>query len=233
MQPIKNLDLNAGIGLGPSKGMPLYHGSKGGVLGKPKPLSREKCDFGRGMYLGTFMEQAFSICIFSKQPHFYTCSLDLYGLNTLYLDRMSWVFMVGYCRGELEEFSGTRLYESLAQAEKSADVIVGDIADDSIYPAFESFIEGILTDQGLKAALSMLKLGQQYTLKTEKACEMLKLTEVALTDKELERLFEYDKNREEQSHNILREVLRLYSHVGLRIDDYYQRGIFNETYESL
>lgn len=30
----------------------LYHGSKGGIKGNIKPISREFCDFGKGFYLG-------------------------------------------------------------------------------------------------------------------------------------------------------------------------------------
>lgn len=31
----------------------LYHGSKSGIKGEIAPLSREKCDFGKGFYMGT------------------------------------------------------------------------------------------------------------------------------------------------------------------------------------
>ena len=31
----------------------LYHGSKSGLVGDIKPISRERCDFGKGFYMGT------------------------------------------------------------------------------------------------------------------------------------------------------------------------------------
>lgn len=31
----------------------LFHGSKSGIRGKIAPISREKCDFGAGFYMGT------------------------------------------------------------------------------------------------------------------------------------------------------------------------------------
>ncbi|MCI8597874.1 MAG: DUF3990 domain-containing protein [Lachnospiraceae bacterium] len=31
----------------------LYHGSKSGIRGAISPISRERCDFGRGFYMGT------------------------------------------------------------------------------------------------------------------------------------------------------------------------------------
>ena len=33
--------------------MILYHGSRHGINGPIAPLSRDRCDFGRGFYLGT------------------------------------------------------------------------------------------------------------------------------------------------------------------------------------
>ena len=35
----------------------LYHGSRNGIKGKIKPNSRKKCDFGKGFYMGTYLEQ--------------------------------------------------------------------------------------------------------------------------------------------------------------------------------
>lgn len=31
----------------------LYHGSRGGVIGNIQPISCERCDFGKGFYMGT------------------------------------------------------------------------------------------------------------------------------------------------------------------------------------
>lgn len=33
--------------------MLLYHGSKSGLVGDIAPISRKKCDFGKGFYMGT------------------------------------------------------------------------------------------------------------------------------------------------------------------------------------
>ncbi len=33
--------------------MTLYHGSKDGIRGTIAPISRDRCDFGKGFYMGT------------------------------------------------------------------------------------------------------------------------------------------------------------------------------------
>ncbi len=35
----------------------LYHGSKSGIRGAIAPISRERCDFGKGFYMGTDQTQ--------------------------------------------------------------------------------------------------------------------------------------------------------------------------------
>ena len=45
----------------------LYHGSKSGLKGSIAPISRDKCDFGRGFYMGTDPSQALTlICDYEK-----------------------------------------------------------------------------------------------------------------------------------------------------------------------
>ncbi len=36
----------------------LYHGSRGGIDGEIQPISRVRCDFGKGFYMGESEEQA-------------------------------------------------------------------------------------------------------------------------------------------------------------------------------
>ena len=45
----------------------LYHGSKSGLEGRIKPKSRDKCDFGKGFYMGTEIGQSLTlICDFQN-----------------------------------------------------------------------------------------------------------------------------------------------------------------------
>ena len=36
----------------------LFHGSRGGIDGNIKPISRVRCDFGKGFYMGEDSNQA-------------------------------------------------------------------------------------------------------------------------------------------------------------------------------
>lgn len=55
-----------------NSGIPLYHGSKGGIRGKLMPKSRADTDFGEGVYLGVSKEQAWSVPSANQDPHYYT-----------------------------------------------------------------------------------------------------------------------------------------------------------------
>ncbi len=45
----------------------LYHGSKSGIRGAIAPISRKRCDFGKGFYMGTDRTQQMKL-MGSKRP---------------------------------------------------------------------------------------------------------------------------------------------------------------------
>ena len=61
--------------------MLLYHGSRHGIDGPIAPLSRDRCDFGRGFYLGTEPLQPLTLICDFPDARFYTVELDLDGLD--------------------------------------------------------------------------------------------------------------------------------------------------------
>ena len=61
----------------------LYHGSKSGIKGPIGPISRDRCDFGRGFYMGTDPYQTLTLISDFEASRFYMVSLDLKGLNVL------------------------------------------------------------------------------------------------------------------------------------------------------
>lgn len=50
-------------------------------------------------------------------------------------------------------------------------VIIGTIADDSMIPTLTEFFRGDLSDLAMLECLRFTKLGNQYVLKTEEACD--------------------------------------------------------------
>ena len=63
----------------------LFHGSRGGIDGKIQPISRVRCDFGQGFYMGEDANQAKSLVVDDDSPFFYTLKLHLFG-ETMYFD---------------------------------------------------------------------------------------------------------------------------------------------------
>ncbi len=56
----------------------LYHGSKSGIEGKISPISRAKCDFGAGFYMGTDSMQPLTlICDYEKSKFYVVSALQL------------------------------------------------------------------------------------------------------------------------------------------------------------
>lgn len=54
----------------------LYHGSRGGIEGSIEPISRSRCDFGKGFYMGTNPEQVKGLVVEQDAPVFYTVELQ-------------------------------------------------------------------------------------------------------------------------------------------------------------
>lgn len=50
----------------------LYYGSRGGIEGGIEPISRSRCDFGKGLYMGTNPEQVKGLVVEQDAPVFYT-----------------------------------------------------------------------------------------------------------------------------------------------------------------
>ena len=61
----------------------LYHGSKSGIVGDIKPISRELCDFGKGFYMGTESSQALTLICNFPNAKLYTVRINMTGLRIL------------------------------------------------------------------------------------------------------------------------------------------------------
>lgn len=215
------------------RGIPLFHGSKGGILGSISPRSRRTCDFGPAFYLGTVKEQAYSLCLRSSNPHFYECTLYTEGLRVEKLDGLAWIFYVCYNRDLLPEYTDSPLFRSIADFQKATDVVTGNIADDNIYPAFVDFSDNLVTDKGLDAILNAIQLGTQYALLTPKACSQVDCIEVFPTAEELKSWSRFDADRTARAKRIFQELYPYYIHAGKSALEYENGGLFDESFEHL
>ncbi len=199
----------------------LYHGSKSGIKGPIAPISRERCDFGKGFYMGTEPYQPLTLISDFEESKFYVISLDMTGLRVLNVKPdLEWAMLVAYNRGKMDEVRGTSLYEHYAAMSNGYDVVVGSIANDRMFYVLDNFFLGNITDKALVMSLSALQLGKQYVAITEKACKKVKIeAEVELS--QLERVFLRDlsESNRVKGVNLANEICRDYRREGQFFDE--------------
>jgi hypothetical protein len=199
----------------------LYHGSKSGIKGPIAPISRERCDFGKGFYMGTEPYQPLTLISDFEKSKFYVISLDMTGLRVLNVKPdLEWAMLVAYNRGKMDEVRGTSLYEHYAAMSNGYDVVVGSIANDRMFYVLDNFFLGNITDKALVMSLSALQLGKQYVAITEKACKQVKIeAEVELS--QLERVFLRDlsESNRVKGVNLVNEICRDYRREGQFFDE--------------
>lgn len=204
----------------------LYHGSKSGIKGPIAPISRERCDFGKGFYMGTDPYQPLTLISDFEQSRFYVIRLDLAGLRVLQIrPDMEWAMLVAYNRGKMEEARGTELYERFSNMAVGYDLIVGSIADDRMFYVLDNFFLGNITDKALIMSLSALQLGKQYVAVTEKACNHAMIeAEIELSYLERAFLRDLSETNRVKGVNLANEICRVYRRDGLFFDEILKKG---------
>lgn len=154
----------------------FYHASRSGIIGSIQPVSRSRCDFGKGFYMGTDPIQPLTLVCNEKNPKFYTVEFDMKDLRVLDVKiGLDWAMLIAYYRGYMDDEAGSTIYEKYAHMADGYDVIIGYIANDRMYQVLTDFFERRITDTALIGSLSALKLGRQYVAVTQKACDHIKI----------------------------------------------------------
>jgi transcriptional regulator with XRE-family HTH domain len=167
------------------EGFLLYHASRKGLTGEIQPISRSKCDFGKGFYMGTEAIQPLTLVCNEEKPKFYQIRMNLDGLKVLDVEVvLDWAMLIAYFRGYMEGEKETLVYDKYSHMADGYDVIAGYIANDRMYQVLTDFFERRITDAALIASLSALKLGRQYVAVTQKACDRIEI----IGEKQLSRL---------------------------------------------
>ena len=204
----------------------LFHGSKSGIEGTIAPKSRDKCDFGKGFYMGTEQTQPLTLICNYPDAKIYTLSVDLSGLKIMDIEvGLDWALLVAYNRGKMESAKGTSIYNRYADLDKSCDMVVGYIANDRMFVVLDRFFNGEITDLALINSLSALKLGKQYVAKTEKACKNIKIIEEQeINEEQREKLkYESEINRS-RGIELAESICRKYRREGRFFDDILEAG---------
>lgn len=204
----------------------LYHGSKSGIRGTIAPISRKRCDFGKGFYMGTDRTQPLTLICNYPNAKIYTLSVDLSDLRILDVKvGLDWALLIAYNRGKLEDAKHPTVYNRLANLSKDCDMVIGYIADDRMFVVLDRFFNGEITDMALINSLSALKLGTQYVALTEKACQKIKiLDEQELTEHDRENLKQESEANRSKGIAMADEICRKYRRDGRFFDEILEAG---------
>ncbi len=204
----------------------LYHGSKSGIRGEIAPISRERCDFGKGFYMGTDRAQPLTLICNYPKAILYTLRVDLSNLN-IYDVRvgMEWALLIAFHRGKMRGLKHEKIYKRFEDVRNRFDMIIGYIADDRMFVVLDRFFNGEITDIALVNSLSALKLGKQYAALTEKACKQIEIVEQQVISED-----EREKRKQESEENrskgiaLADEICRKYRREGRFFDEILEAG---------
>lgn len=204
----------------------LYHGSKSGICGTVAPMSRERCDFGKGFYMGTDRTQPLTLICNYPNARIYTLSVNLSDLKILDVKvGLDWALLVAYNRGKMEFVRHSTIYNRFANLSKDCDMIIGYIANDRMFVVLDRFFKGEITDMALINSLSALKLGKQYVALTEKACKKIKiLDEQVLTENDWDKLKQESEANRSKGIAMAEEICRKYRREGRFFDEILEAG---------
>ena len=199
----------------------LFHGSKSGIRRKIAPISREKCDFGAGFYMGTEPMQPLTLICDFKKSRFYIVSIKLNGLAKLEIPAdLEWAMIIAYNRGKMESIKGTDVYEKYRHICENKDILIGSIANDRMFFVLDNFFQGNITNLALIKSLSALQPGRQYVAVTQQGCDAVRI-EKEIPISYLERRFLQDISEENRTKGIsmANDICRNYRREGLFFDE--------------
>ena len=204
----------------------LYHGSKSGIYGAIEPISRNRCDFGKGFYMGTDRIQPLTLICNYPNAKIYTLSVDLSGLRILDVEvGLDWALLVAYNRGKMESVKHSAIYNRIADLSKDCDMIIGYIANDRMFIVLDRFFNGEITDLALINSLSALKLGKQYVALTHKACKKVEIIdEQELTEDDRDTLKQESEANRSKGVAMADEICRKYRRDGRFFDEILKTG---------
>lgn len=204
-----------------SQNLILYHGSKAGLVGNIAPVSRDRCDFGKGFYMGTERSQPLTLICNYPNAKLYTLNVNLSGLNILDFEvGLDWALFVAYNRGKMEPWRETQIYRKFKSLSCNYDMIVGYIANDRMFVVLDRFFSGEITDTALVSSLSALELGKQYVALTQKACRQIDIIKTEnFTEKELNLLKIKSEQLRLQGISAAEKICRLYRREGRFFDE--------------
>ena len=199
----------------------LFHGSKNGLHGDIKPISREVCDFGKGFYMGTEETQPMTLICNYDNAVLYALELDTMNLRIKEIPlNLDWAFFVAFNRGLLTKNCAPELFRKYESFKDNIDLITGYIANDRMFVVLDRFFDGEITDTALVESLSALKLGIQYVAVTERACKAISIVkETKLTEEQKADLLVKSEENRKLGISLADEICKKYRREGRYFDE--------------
>ncbi|MBR1912657.1 MAG: DUF3990 domain-containing protein [Treponema sp.] len=199
----------------------LFHGSKRGLDGKIRPVSREFCDFGKGFYMGTEKTQPMTLICNYENATMYELELNIETLTVKDIPlNLDWAMFVAFNRGRLTKDIAPELYRRFESFKKGVDVFKGYIANDRMFVVLDRFFDGDITDTALVQSLSVLKLGIQYVAITQKACNAVSvIKEYRLPAQEKNQLIAQSEENRKLGISLANDVCKKYRREGKYFDE--------------
>ena len=199
----------------------LFHGSKRGLYGKIRPISRELCDFGKGFYMGTEKTQPMTLICNYENATMYELELNIENLTVKDIPlNLDWAMFVAFNRGRLTKGVVPELYRKFESFKGGVDVFKGYIANDRMFVVLDRFFDGDITDTALVQSLSALKLGIQYVAVTQKACNAVSvIKEYKLSAQEKKQLIVQSEEKRKLGISLANDICKKYRREGKYFDE--------------
>ena len=201
----------------------LFHGAKSELYGKPSiEYSENKKDFGKGFYLGETINQAASFVVGYPNSSIYIFDFNKENLNIKEFNVCEdWMLLIAYFRGKLNEYKESKKILKLVFDLKDVDVIIGPIADNTMYTILDDFIQGKITNLQCLNALSANRLGLQYVFLNNKVIDnnLVMLERCYYSSSEKKDFQAYRLKENEIGKNKVKIALREYAGKGKYIEE--------------
>lgn len=211
----------------------FFHLSNGGIKGEIEPLSRPKCDFGCGFYMGSNLSQALALITQKEKPVLYYLNLDLNDNRIKFknYDILDWISVIIYHRG-YDFLIKNKRYKNiiLDHAKKlleDVNLIYGPIADDKMYYTMSLYLRNQINNDVMTNSLLCMNYGNQFVAKTEEVCKLINIKkEYKLTKFECFIINSYYDKILSTLENRMEEVELKYSDNGsLNFKDMIEKGV--------
>lgn len=179
--------------------MQLFHGSKNGIEGDIKPISRCDCDFGAGFYMSESKHlcEAWVSDFKYNTPKIYELEFNDENLKTYRFDiDRDWYLFIAYNRINDKIKKYGKVVEYIKKFD-DYDLLIGTIADDRLIYSLNEFFNNRINEKALMSCLDVFNYGLQYVAKTEKACSCISISKCKNIDDDTRK-----KNNDEVDHRL-------------------------------